>query len=518
MTGQSKLLRKEPCPRCRAEGGDRTGNNLGVFDDGHTYCYAGHGVVTKSNQQEYMDTSFTYQYLPWRGITAETMKFFNVETKVSPSGEPVAIGINWPNGRIQVRSRTQKTFLTQGEKKTETGNLFGMDKFPASSAKAITITEGALDAMAVFQMQGSKYPCVSVTSSSSAKTECGKEHEYLNSFDRIYLAFDMDEPGQKAASEVASLFDFNKVYHVKMAVKDPNDYLLDQKMSPDLFMKAWWGAKRYVPEGIISSYSEIDDIIDNDGLKPFITYPFERLQQMTYGIRTGELVVIKAPEGIGKTEIFRAFEYHVLKNTDENIGIIHLEEGKSRMIKGLIGYELNQPIHLPDRQLPKEEIKQGYRKLVGRDDRVHYYTHFGSDDPDGILSTIRFLAAVCGCKYIFLDHITMVVTGLAGEDERKALDYISTRLAMMVEELDFSLFLISHVNDQGQTRGSRNITKVADLVIDLFRNKMAENEQERNTTYVTVEKNRFAGRTGNAGCLVFDPETYKISERLEMPE
>ena len=121
----------------------------------------------------------------------------------------------------------------------------------------------------------------------------------------------------------------------------------------------------------------------------------------------------------------------------------------------------------------------------------------------------------CGCKRIFLDHITMVVSGLAGDDERRALDYISTRLAMMVEELDFTLFLISHVNDEGQTRGSRNIGKVADLRIDLHRDLMAENEIARNTTKLVVTKNRYAGRTGPTSNLYFDPDTYVLSEAEE---
>jgi twinkle protein len=489
-----------------------------VFSDGHSFCFAGHGIIEKGNQSFVETDGFTYQFVPWRGLTEDTMKFFDVKSKVRDSdGAPLALGFKWPNGRTQVRSRLEKAFIMQGEKTTETGNLFGMDKF-SGGGKALTITEGALDAMAVFQMQGSKYPAVSVSSASSAVSDCKRDYEYIDSFERIYLCFDNDEPGQKASAEVASLFDFNKVYVVKLSLNDPNQYLTDPKGDPAKFIKEWWNAKRYVPEGIISSFSEIDDIIDNDGMKPSIPYPFERLQSMTYGIRSGEIVLLKALEGIGKTEIFRAFEYNILKNTDANVGIIHLEEGKARMIKGLVGYELKQPIHLPDRQIPKDEIKKAYRELVGRDDRVHYYTHFGSDDPNIILSTIRFLVAVCGCKYVFLDHITMVVTGLAGEDERKALDYISTRLAMMVEELDFTLFMISHVNDQGQTRGSRNITKVADLVIDLWRDKVADDEEERNTTLMTVEKNRFAGRSGSAGKLLFDPETYTLGEALELPK
>src|SRR5690606_28390104 len=245
---------------------------------------------------------------------------------------------------------------------------------------------------------------------------------------------------------------------------------------------------------------------------PAVPYPFERLQAMTYGVRTGELVLMTAQEGSGKPEICRALEYHFRKTTDENIGIVHLEEGKARTVKGLVGYELKRPIHLPDFAIPKDEIKKTFRALTKKDERVHVYSHFGSDDPDVILSTIRFLAGSCNCKRIFLDHITMVVSGLAGDDERRALDYISTRLAMMTEELDFTLFLISHVNDEGQTRGSRNISKVADLRVDLSRDIEAADETIRNTTKLTVSKNRFAGKTGPGGQLYFNPETYVLTE------
>jgi len=36
----SKLLHTTRCPRCASRGGDRSGNNLAVYDDGHEYCYA----------------------------------------------------------------------------------------------------------------------------------------------------------------------------------------------------------------------------------------------------------------------------------------------------------------------------------------------------------------------------------------------------------------------------------------------------------------------------------------------
>jgi hypothetical protein len=74
------------------------------------------------------------------------------------------------------------------------------------------------------------------------------------------------------------------------------------------------------------------------------------------------------------------------------------------------------------------------------------------------------------------------------------------------------LFMVSHVNSNGETRGSKNIYNVADLAIRLDRNPSAESAVERNKTYLTVNKNRFASMTGPAGVLSFDPKTFIVKE------
>ena len=48
----SHLLYHTACPQCRSDGNDRSGNNLGVYSDGHEYCFAcgflsGSSVITK---------------------------------------------------------------------------------------------------------------------------------------------------------------------------------------------------------------------------------------------------------------------------------------------------------------------------------------------------------------------------------------------------------------------------------------------------------------------------------------
>lgn len=512
-----------PCPHCSSSDAysiseREDGSQFGFCFSCNTYDNLNKSAkqtltlaeLTQEPDTDLMDTTnYTYQYVAWRGITKETMEAFGVYTKVDANGLPVSIGFPYSKEAAKVRYIAEKNFTSIGDMRNAT--LFGKDRFPSASARSITITEGELDALSVYQMLGSSYPVVSVRSASSAESDCKRERDYLNGFDRIYLCLDNDHPGQQAKARIARLFDFNKVYDVQLSdYKDANAYLEAGKA--EQFKRIWWNSKRFLPEGILSSFAEFDKIIDEDRPEAWATFPFPTVQELTYGIRP-EVYLITALEGIGKTEIIRAIEAHLLKTTESNLGIIHLEEDKARNLKGLAGYELRVPCHLPDSQISPDEIKSALRRISRRDDRIHIYNHFGSDDPDVILDTIRFLATSCDCKYIFLDHITMVVSGLGDEDERKALDYISTRLAMMVKELRFALFLVSHVNDEGKTRGSRNISKIANCWIHLDRDPKASSEEQRNTTHLTFNKNRFGARTGPGGKLFFDLSTFMITEK-----
>lgn len=508
-----------PCPNCDSS------DAFSIREDGSGICFsckykqkaetiAHSETVVKGDRAPVSLSDFTTQYLGLRGITSETMRYYGVQTRVLGDGKPHSIMMPYPGGGVKNRELQQKNFWSSGPMSAP--GLFGQDRFPAGSAKAVTITEGELDALSVFQMLGSQYPSVSVRGSSSARKDCQQAYDYLNAFEKIYLCLDSDAPGRKAAQEVASLFDFNKVFEVRLDLyKDANEYLVNGKARE--FKNVWWNAKRYMPEGVVSSLSEFRDILADDGERPRIPGPFAGIDSLTLGIGTGEFILVTAPEGIGKTEFIRRFEHHLLRTTDVPIGAIHLEETKARQLKGLAGIELRTAAHLPTGNVSTDEINAALARLVGgRDDRLHIYSHFGSDDPDVLLETIRFLVAVCGCKYVFLDHITMVVTGLGDDDERKLLDYLSTKLATMCHDLDFTLFCISHVNDDGKTRGSRNISKVANLRIDLSRNLVAELEEDRNKTFVTVSKNRYAGKTGPAGVLAFDVDEFMLKEANEV--
>lgn len=495
----------QPCEDCGSS------DALTEYDDGHSYCFSCEAYKAPSSFSDSgtnAASEFTYEYLSLWGITEKAFKSYDVKTKIDTAGSPVSVGFRYSNGDYQVRLLAKKEFYWVKKGSTQKPGLFGKDKFASGSHKYVVITEGAKDALSLWQVV--QVPCVSVVSASSALSDCTVDRSYLDSYERIYLAFDSDAPGREATARVAKLFSPDKVWHVKFSNrKDANEYV--QAQEEETLRNIFWNAKRYVPESIISTQEEFDGILSEEP-KVGIAYPFSQITKKTKGIRLGESILITAPEGVGKTEMMHAIEHSILAHTDSNLGAFFFEELPRRHLQALAGIHLKAPVHLPDSGYSVDEVRTALREVLKRDERLFIHRYFGDVDPEILLDNIRYLVVGRGCSYILIDHITMVVSGSSSEDERRKLDYISTKLEMLVKELNFALIIVSHVNDFGQTRGSRYISKIADIRIDVSRDLLSTDPVVQRTISLVISKNRPAWETGNAGSYLFDPMTNSYTE------
>ncbi len=357
---ESKYIKHIPCEAC----GSSDANSL--FDDGHQYCFAcetyvaGDGTTTKvskkpMNKELKFYDSATYLSIVDRSITSTTCIAFGVKQDngkhyypyYNPDGSMVA---------IKTRSVEDKAFSVAGDFKDAT--LFGQNLF-AKSGRYLTICEGELDALAAYQMQGSKYPCVSIRSGASgALKDCKAQYEWIDSFENIVLAFDADEPGQKAAQAVAELFGGKvKIMKHRTGYKDACDYL--ENNASKEFVDTWWGAESYIPDGIVQGNS-LWDMVSAPIEKADCDYPYEALNKLTYGIRKGELVMVTAGSGLGKSQFLREIVWHILNKTTDNIGLMFLEEGVRKTARSLMSLAINKPIHLPDVEVSPEELKDAF--------------------------------------------------------------------------------------------------------------------------------------------------------------
>ena len=426
----------------------------------------------------------------------------------------------------KVRNIAEKKFHVEGE--FGKAALFGQHLYTAGS-KYVTVTEGEFDTLAAFQATGSKWPCVSIRSgASNALKDCRAAYEWLDSFENIVICFDNDEPGKKAAKEVAELFGNKaKVFKHDPDMKDACDYTAANKEA--VFVHRWWSAESYIPDGIIAG-TTLWDLVSTPPEPAQCLYPWAGLNSLTNGIRTGELVTITAGSGLGKSQVMREIAWHVLCNTDDNLGFLFMEEGIRKTGLSLMSLAVNKPLHLPDTVASEEERKDGFERTLGTG-RMYLFQHFGSGAIENIVNRVRYMAKALNCKYIFLDHLSILVSSQENGDERKAIDEIMTKLRMLVEETTISLFVVSHLkrpdgkgHEEGaatslsQLRGSASIAQLSDMVIGLERNGQADDPMERNKTRLRVLKNRWNGETGPACYLLFNKQTGRMLEIDDIEE
>ena len=530
MSVESTFVQHEACPSCGSS------DNLARYSDGHAVCFSGGcnhyehgkgqiGQAVQRKPTRLLEMTGVVAAIPDRRINQETAKRYGVTVEYGTDGKitkhhypyfdkdtGTAIG-------TKVRIVENKQFYATGG--FDNAGLFGQQAFKGGG-KYITVTEGEADAMAVNEMFDGKWPAVSIRSGAAgAAKDIKASLEWLETFDHVVICFDNDKAGQEAARSVLDLFTPNKAKNVTLPMKDAGDMLSARKVQD--FVKEWWNAKAYQPDGIVAGNETWDMIIKQSDVKS-IDYPWSCLNEYTHGFRRKELVTITSGSGMGKSQIVRELEHYLLGATEDNIGILALEEDIPKTALGIMSIEANKQLHL-DKTVTQEE-KKGYWDRTLGSGRIYMFDHWGSTSEDNLLGRIRYMAKGLDCKWIILDHLSIVVSDQDNNDERKAIDSIMTNLRKLVQETGVGLFLVSHLRrpsgskahedggkiSLGELRGSAAIAQLSDIVIGLERDQQHADPTTRNTTCVRVLKNRFVGLTGPACYLYYDKESGRMIE------
>jgi replicative DNA helicase len=145
-----------------------------------------------------------------------------------------------------------------------------------------------------------------------------------------------------------------------------------------------------------------------------------------------------------------------------------------------------------------------------------FYQFYLSDGQgaDDLIDQIRFFSQAAGCKFVFFEPIQDVVAGLSEDSKEQMLADLSVRLSKLAAELNVGIITIAHTNEDGQTKYCRMIGQRASVILDLKRDKDADSIEERNTTYITIEKNRPCSEEGPAGKMRFNTDTFTLREIL----
>ena len=127
-----------------------------------------------------------------------------------------------------------------------------------------------------------------------------------------------------------------------------------------------------------------------------------------------------------------------------------------------------------------------------------------------VIDQIRFMRAAFGCKFIIMEPVQDILNISGDESKEAILAEFAIRVSKIAAETGVGVIMVAHTNADNEIKYCRMLGQRASVVINLERDKDAENEEDRNTTELFIEKNRPTSLEGHAGSIFFDLESFTV--------
>ena len=455
-------------------------------------------------------SGITYEGI--RGLDPDVCKLYGIQLQTGEDGKPVRYAFKHPDN-VKYRGYDEKIFWTK-EKGRPFEDLFGPD-FNAGTSKRIYLTEGEFDAASLYQILGKTYPVKSLPSASIGEKFVKKNYKYLSSFQEIVYAGELDDAGKKAAEILYGAFP-QKFWYVPMSQhKDANEFLMAG--NEDALKWAAIKPQRYTPDNFFCSSLDVEKAILTENPYEYVPTGHSGIDEKCRGLVKGGITFIKAPRGTGKTEVIRFFETAMLRDPDERIALLHMEEMKSTTYRAMATYELGVNVRTKDDAAyngisEKEVIEAAIRATKG--ERTIIFEMRLHDDPMKLLDYVRLAASVYGAGFIFIDHVQRLayLSSQGVDGATSLLTALGSQMAQLAKELNIGVIFISQVNEDGRTKYAAALEEEAIICLEISREVDSDDIVEQNTTHFKVSKNRPFAKLGAAGTLFYDPDTTLLTE------
>lgn len=547
--GDTFVTGRERCPRCAEEGRDNHCDNMARYNDGHGFCYAckyyepGDGAPIKMTIQpkEWKPIFGQIRSMPDRKIDEATCRKFGYQILDHPEKGEIHINTYYNAGQMvaqKYRLADTKEFKWRGASR-EAG-LFGQELF--DGGRSVTITEGEIDAMSVYQVNGG-WPVVSLNGGVGNVEKNIKDNlEWLCRFNEIVIMFDNDEPGREAAAVAANLLPPGRCKIATLPYKDANECLTNGDSKA--LVQAFFNARLYSPDEIIH-IRDVERDIQLDDQKIW-DFPWDDLTRGLTGQRSGEISMWVSGTGSGKSTVMREMALHHLQS-GRKVGMIMLEETPDETKEDMISLMINAPVReiramrklnelrrsqgKPEFQLTKNFHQEDYNaaeETINSFDLI-LYDHRGNNAYANALARMEYMAVSLDVDVIVLDHITALAAGLLhsekGLDERQMMDVVMKDLRSLVARTGVHLDIVSQLKktpgksyEEGAAisvedlRGSGSLASVPNVIVAMERNRQDPNQFQSNCTALRVLKNRMTGKCGIMSAVHYDSTEGRLEE------
>ena len=469
-----------------------------------------------------------------RGLSKESLEHFGIKIGLSEVDGVTPTSHFYPYYKgdelkgFKCRVIEGKKFFSIGSVKDV--DLFGWNQAVLSGGKKLFVTEGEMDAVALYQIfravnKGTKYESnipaiVSLAhGSGSAVKELLKHREMIfMHFKEVVLVFDQDKPGEEAVEAVLKVFP-EGVSVAHLPRKDANQCLLEGVSKAAYNAVAFNSVKPKNTRLVLA-----DSLFEEAKAAPAIGYPWpwESVTKKTRGIRLGETIYIGAGQKQGKSEIVNTLAAHFIKELGWPVLLAKPEESNKKSVKLVAGKIVGKIFHDPNVPFDEESYDEACDLMRNKLFLINLYQHLGWET---LKADIR-AAAMEGCKAIFIDPITNLTNGMSAADANTRLQEIAQELSAMALDLNVVIFIFCHLRnpDSGppherggevlssQFAGSRAMARSCNLMFGLEGNRDPHlNPEERNVRTLVLLEDREFGEVGRFK-LYWDRATSLFNE------
>lgn len=565
------VVRKEPCPKCREMGGDKSGDNLVIYEDESSYCFAcGYCVLSEEEKERRGLNNYVYEETSMsepltkeqikeirdttgnkgqnsRGITDETFRKYGVRFEYDEESGDVSshfypVTTDYEISGFKIREIPKK-FRSTG-KTGKDCDAFGEWIFKVSNSRTVLISCGEIDTLSAYQMlenyrksRNSDFEPTPVVSSTIGETGSDKQfqkrYNWLNRFDKIVICPDQDEAGRKAVEALVKVLPKNKVYVMELPMKDSNEMLMAGREKE--WINAYFKARQYTPSGIVSSEELYKEVVERAKVNklPFPPMLEKANKVLAGGVNFGYICNIIAGSGSGKSSLINQCVKYWMTDLDMNVGVVSLEAEAGEFAENLLSHEMGKKIALiKDKEerisfVESQEAQEAAYNMFHRPDgssRLFLLDDRG--DFSMLQEKIEELIIACNCKIIVIDVISDILMPMPLDEVEKWMGWTKR----IVKQYNCIFFHVSHVRKAGggektassgaflteeSTIGSGSQFRSAGVNIALQRDKNNEDEVVRNTTSVHILKSRATGWTGKACELYYDSESHTLWDKDE---
>ena len=558
----AELLRHQQCPQCAVNGQDRSGDNLAVYSDGGSHCFACgyhvHGTEEYNGERDKVENikDFSEEAKQrikentatkgrgYRGLDDKITAPFGIryeydETTGNVAKQYYPVTIKGELSGYKIRMEP-KDFRSVGE----TGkvcDLFGQFKYK-TGGKYVVLVGGEVDMLSAYQMLreyqlsrgGEDYAPIAVVSPTigeNCKKQIQKQYDFLNQFERIIVGFDNDAAGKKATEDIIDVLPRGKVWIANWRYKDPNEYLMTGKQKE--FVQDFYNAEKHTPAGVVASDKIFEEVLkraESDKL-PFAPFLGGLNDMLAGGITYGFIVNILAGSGCGKSALINENVIHWTKTMNVKVGVVSLEADAGYYGEQLLSRYIGKKIALIDNKEDKVKLltsddtkRLAHELFTSEDGSPSFYILDDRGDFSQLQEKIEELVVAFGVRVIIIDVISDVFAGMTIEQVDKWMQWEKC----LVKQYNCILVNIAHVRkaSSGEQAGSQGAFlteesilgsgsqfRSAGINISLQRDKNAEDEIERNTTYVHLLKSRDTGMTGKAGEIFYDLKSHTLYDK-----